>query len=82
LFEGEFNDGILDSKINGQGTYTSLSESQYVGEWKNGNMNGQGTYTWSDEDKYEGNRKSSFIFYLVHKGNGRSEAARLAGFAY
>jgi hypothetical protein len=57
LFEGEFNDGILDSKINGQGTYTSLSGSQYVGEWKNGNMNGQGTYTWSDEDKYEGKWK-------------------------
>ena len=26
-------------------------------------------------------RQSNFIFYLVHKGKGRTEAARLAGFA-
>ena len=26
-------------------------------------------------------RQSSFIFYLVHQGKGRTEAARLAGFA-
>ncbi len=26
-------------------------------------------------------RQSSFIFYLVHEGKGRTEAARLAGFA-
>ena len=26
-------------------------------------------------------RQSSFIFYLVHHGKGRTEAARLAGFA-
>jgi hypothetical protein len=26
-------------------------------------------------------RQSSFIFYLVHQGKGRAEAARLAGFA-
>jgi len=58
IFEGECNDGILDSKINGQGTYTSSSGSQYVGEWKNGNMNGQGTYTWSDGDKYVGEFKN------------------------
>ena len=25
-------------------------------------------------------RQSSFIFYLVHQGKGRAEAARLAGF--
>ena len=26
-------------------------------------------------------RQSSFIFYLVHQGKGRTESARLAGFA-
>jgi len=26
-------------------------------------------------------RQSSFIFYLVHQGKGRTEPARLAGFA-
>ena len=26
-------------------------------------------------------RQSNFIFYLVHQGKGRTEAARLAGFA-
>ena len=26
-------------------------------------------------------RQSDFIFYLVHHGKGRTEAARLAGFA-
>ena len=26
-------------------------------------------------------RQTSFIFYLVHQGKGRTEAARLAGFA-
>ena len=26
-------------------------------------------------------RQNSFIFYLVHQGKGRTEAARLAGFA-
>ena len=26
-------------------------------------------------------RQSSFIFYIVHQGKGRIEAARLAGFA-
>ena len=26
-------------------------------------------------------RQSSFLFYLVHQGKGRTEAARLAGFA-
>ena len=26
-------------------------------------------------------RQSSFIYYLVHQGKGRTEAARLAGFA-
>ena len=26
-------------------------------------------------------RQSSFIFYLVHQGKGRTEAARLAGYA-
>ena len=27
-------------------------------------------------------RQSSFIFYLVHQGKGRTEAARLAGFGH
>ena len=26
-------------------------------------------------------RQSSFIFYLIHQGKGRTEAARLTGFA-
>jgi len=30
---------------------------------------------------YLSDRQSSFIFYLVHQGKGRTEAARLAGFA-
>ena len=30
---------------------------------------------------YLSDRQSSFIFYLVHQGKGRTEPARLAGFA-
>ena len=31
--------------VNGQGTYTSASGDQYVGEWKDGTQHGQGTET-------------------------------------
>jgi len=44
--------------MNDQGTYTSSSGSQYVGEWKNGDWNGQGTFTWSDGDTYVGEFKN------------------------
>ena len=53
IFEGECNDGILDSKINGQGTYSSFNGDNYVGEFKNWRPNGQGTYTNPDGSKFD-----------------------------
>jgi hypothetical protein len=37
--------------VNGQGTYTYPSGSQYIGEWKDGNRHGEGTYTYANGTK-------------------------------
>ena len=44
--------------MQGLGTYTSASGSQYVGEWENDKKHGQGTYTFADGSQYVGEFKN------------------------
>ena len=40
--------------LHGQGTYTYVSGSKYVGQWRDNTMNGYGVYTWADGETKEG----------------------------
>ena len=53
-----------ESKIDGEGTYTSPNGDKYEGEFKDGKQDGQGTTTYSYGEKYEGE-------YLRGKRHGR-----------
>ena len=54
----EYNGGIKDGKLHGQGTLTWVKNgSNYVGEWKDGERNGQGIFTYEDGTTYAGEWK-------------------------
>ncbi|MCU0847137.1 MAG: hypothetical protein MUD12_04550 [Spirochaetes bacterium] len=51
--------------INGQGSFTTIDGSKFIGQWKNGKPNGQMTYTNTVGDKYIGQYKDG-----VRNGKG------------
>lgn len=67
--DGREYEGYINTKTfvpEGEGTARYLNNSEYTGNWKNGEFDGFGKFSWQDGSFYEGNYISG-----KKQGNGR-----------